>query len=67
MDNMTSILKNLIIIALALLVLIIANDNRQLQARNAMLESNLHSLHVSIAKHRGQPALIINNQEHKEY
>ena len=62
---MTSILKTLIIITLTLLVLVIANDNRQLQARNAMLESNLHSLHVSIAEHQGK--FIFNNREHKGY
>ena len=62
---MTSILKNLIIITLVLLVLVVINDNRHLQERNAMLESNLHSLHVSIAGHRGE--LTVNNREHRGY
>ena len=64
---MTSILKTLIIITLTLLVLIVINDNRQLQARNALLESNLHSLHVSITEHQGRRTLVINNREHKGY
>ena len=65
MDNMTSILKTLIIITLALLVLVVTNDNRHLQERNALLESNLHSLHVSIAEQ--QEKFIFNNREHKGY
>ena len=64
---MTSILKTLIIITLIALVIAIANDNRRLQERNALLENNLHSLHVSIVEHQGKPALIINNKEHKGY
>jgi hypothetical protein len=41
---MTSIIKTLIIVTLAALVVIVVQDNRDLQARNARLERNIREV-----------------------